>query len=48
MLRSQYPYFGPKSEVSTKDTKYPYRWGLTVAAPLVFITHILDDDLHVL
>ena len=30
MLRSQYPYFGPKSEVSTKDTKYPYRWGLTV------------------
>ena len=30
MLRSQYPYFGPKSEVSTKDTKYPYIWGLTV------------------
>ena len=31
MLRSQHPYFGPKSEVSTKDTKYPYRWGLTIS-----------------
>ena len=41
-LRSQCPCFGPKSEVSTKDTKHPCRWGLTVGIPRPTSSYMTD------